>query len=91
MGKSLMPGLIKNRDKPYSRFKHGQESLERDYYSKATQEVPSGEKCLDNYQRFNSDYGKCVSKTVKPGDYIVPSKDANTLGKLLFYVLTEFK
>ena len=33
-------------DKPYSMFKPGQQSLERDYYSKATQEVADGKKNL---------------------------------------------
>ena len=71
------------RDKPYSRYKPGQASLDRDYYSKATTEQPNGERNLENYSRFNSDYGKCVSSTVKPGDFKVPSKDANTLSKSL--------
>ena len=66
-------------DKPYSRYKPGQNSLTRDYYSKATTEVPAGDKCLENYGRFGSDYGKKVSAAVKPGDYKVPSKDANGL------------
>ena len=71
------------RDKPYSRYKPGQTSLQRDYYGDATQERPDGSKSLENYGRFGSDYGKNVSAAVKPGDYVVPSKDANTLGKYL--------
>lgn len=71
-------------DKPYSRYKPGQTSLSRDYYKDATMEKPSGDKCLENYGRFGSDYGKNVSAGVKPGDYTVPSKDANGLGKFLF-------
>ena len=67
--------------KPYSNFKPGQTTLDRDYYGAATQEKPSGEKCLGNYQRFGSDYNKGVSTAVKPGDYVVPSKDANNLSK----------
>jgi len=65
-------------DKPYSMFKPGQQSLERDYYSKATQEVADGKKNLENYQRFQQDYGR-VSQAVKHGDYKVPLKDANML------------
>lgn len=68
-------------DKPYSRYKPGQTSLQRDYYGAATTEKPDGAACLDNYGRYGSDYGKKVSAAVKPGDYVVPSKDANTLGK----------
>ena len=71
------------RAKPYSNFKPGQASLERDYYQHATQEKADGNKCLDNYQRFGSDYNRGVSKSVKPGDYKVPSKDANNLSKYL--------
>ena len=70
-------------DKPYSQFKPGQKALERDYYSGATTEKADGSKCLDNFQRFGSDYGRGVSGAVKPGDYKVPSKDANNLSKSL--------
>ena len=66
-------------NKPYSMFKPGQTSLERDYYQAATSEKADGNQCLQNYQRFGSEYGKAVSATVKPGDYKVPSKDANNL------------
>ena len=69
------------RVKPYSNFKPGQTTLDRDYYAGATHEKPSGSKCLDNFQRFGSDYNKGVSTSVKPGDYVVPSKDANNLGR----------
>jgi hypothetical protein len=62
-------------------FKPGQTTLDRDYYSKATTEKPSGEQCLQNYQRFGTDYRNNVSTCVKPGDYKVPSKDANNLSK----------
>lgn len=62
-------------------FKPGQTTLDRDYYAAATQEKADGGKCLANYQRFGSDYGKGVSASVKPGDYKVPSKDANNLSK----------
>merc|ERR1711953_799391 len=65
--------------KPYSNFKPGQTTLQRDYYGDANQEKPSGDVNLQNYQRFGSDYSKGVSKSVKPGDYVVPSKDANNL------------
>ena len=67
------------RGKPYSNYKPGQTSLDRDYYKDATQEQPSGNVNLQNYQRFGSDYNKGVSSAVKPGDYVVPSKDANPL------------
>lgn len=69
------------RAKPYSNFKPGQTTLDRDYYAAATQEKASGDKCLGNFQRFGSDYNKGVSGAVKPGDYVVPSKDANNLSK----------
>lgn len=70
---------IDHRTKPYSNFKPGQTSLERNYYQDATQEKADGSRCLQNYQRFGSDYGKGVSGAVKPGDYKVPCKDANNL------------
>ena len=40
---------------------------------------PDGTACLQNYQRFGSDYANKLAGTVKHGDYKVPSKDANTL------------
>jgi len=43
-------------DKPYSTYKPGQDSLERDYFSKATNDKPDGEKNLKNYGRFETDY-----------------------------------
>merc|ERR1712176_691280 len=66
-------------DKPCSRFKPGQTTLDRDYYAHATTEKADGDKCLQNFQRFGSDYANKLSNNVKPGDYTVPSKDANTL------------
>lgn len=69
------------RDKPYSRFKPGQTTLERDYYAVATTEKPDGARCLTNYKRFGSEYIGNVSQTVKVGDYQVPCKDANVMGK----------
>lgn len=71
--------LFYRSNKPYSNFKPGQTSLDRDYYQAATQEKASGDRCLQNYSRFNSDYNKGVHSAVKPGDYKVPSKDANNL------------
>jgi len=68
-------------DKPYSSFKPGQATLDRDYYAHATTEKPDGNKCLSNFQRFGTDYSQNVSKTVKIGDYKVPCKDANPMGK----------
>ena len=53
--------------------------MDRDYYKDATMEKPSGNVNLQNYQRFGSDYNKGVSTAVQPGDYKVPSKDANNL------------
>jgi hypothetical protein len=69
------------RDKPYSHLKPGQKSLERDYYSKATHEQPDGKAVLSNYGRFDSVYNQNVATAVKPGDYKVPSKNANTMSK----------
>ena len=71
--------MLLHSDKPYSQFKPGQTTLDRDYYKDATKEAPSGGNCLQNYQRFGSDYSKGVSGAVQPGDYKVPSKDANNL------------
>ena len=68
-------------DKPYSSFKPGQKSIDRDYYAHATTEKPDGEKCLTNFQRFGSDYKANVSGTVHVGDYKVPCKDANPMSK----------
>ena len=34
-----------------------------------------------NRINYGSDYANKLAGTVKPGDYAVPSKDANTLGK----------
>jgi len=68
-------------DKPYSKFKPGQTQLDRDYYAKATKEPVSGERNLENYHRFKSDYGKNTSEGTKVGDYQVPSMDANLLCK----------
>lgn len=42
-------------------------------------EKADGNACLQNYGRFSSEYGNQVAATVKPGDYKVPSKDANNL------------
>jgi hypothetical protein len=56
--------------------------MDRDYYSQATTEKPDGAKCLTNFKRFGSDYSQNVSSTVKVGDYKVPCKDANPMGKL---------
>ena len=38
----ILINLLFTSDKPYSMFKPGQKSLDRDYYSKATQEVADG-------------------------------------------------
>jgi len=59
--------------------------MDREYYDKATHEKPDGTKCLSNYNRFGTDYGDRVSQNAKPGDYTVPWKDANTLGKLIHF------
>lgn len=48
-------------DHPYSTFKPGQDSLERDYFSKATNDKPDGEKNLKNYARFVPEYHQNVS------------------------------
>lgn len=54
---------------PYSSYKPGQTSLDRDYYSKINGETPSGNTYLENFQRFESTYTQNLSKTVKPDDY----------------------
>ena len=73
-------------DKPYSNLKPGQKQLERDYYGKATHEQPNGQACLTNYGRFDSIYNQNIAATVKPQDYKVPSKNANTMGKILYEI-----
>ena len=42
-------------------FKPGQTTLDRDYYAHATTEKADGDKCLQNYQRFGSDYTNKVA------------------------------
>ncbi len=73
--------LIPFSDKPYSHLKPGQKSLDRDYYAKATTEQPDGKVVLQNFGRFDSVYNQNIATTVKPGDYQVPSKNANTMSK----------
>ena len=68
-------------DKPYSHLKPGQETLERDYYAKATHEQPNGKVSLQNFGRFDSVYNQNIAQTVKIGDYQVPNKNANTMSK----------
>ena len=69
------------RDKPYSTLKSGQTTMDREYYDKATQEKPNGQRCLSNFQRFETDYSARISLNTKLGDFKVPSKDANQLSK----------
>ena len=64
--------------------------MQRDYYCDATQEKPDGAKSLEHYGRFGTDYSKNVSAAVKPGDYVVPSKDANTLGRYTCLMEVKF-
>jgi hypothetical protein len=52
----MFPRYLNFSDKPYSTYKPGQASLERDYFSKATNEQPDGTKNLKNYARFGTDY-----------------------------------
>lgn len=78
---------FEHRDKPYSNLKPGQKELERDYYGKATHEQPSGQACLTNYGRFDSIYNQNVSATVRPTDYKVPNKNANTMRKYSYTLL----
>ena len=82
---NYIPFLTQNdSDKPYSNLKPGQKQLDRDYYGKATHEQPNGQACLTNYGRFDSIYNQNIAATVKPGDFKVPSKNANTMGKPLY-------
>ena len=60
-------------------MKAGQETLDREYYSKATHEKPDGKVSLQNFGRFDSIYNQNVAQTVKVGDYIVPNKNANQM------------
>jgi hypothetical protein len=49
--------------------------LDRDYYAKATHEVPDGKVTLSNFGRFDSIYNEGIAQTVKGTDYVVPSKN----------------
>ena len=54
---------------PYSAYKPGQTTLDREYYDKATRDKPDGKGYLGGYSRFGSVYNKNLSETVKPSDY----------------------
>ena len=68
-------------DKAYPSHKPGVSADARNYFEVATTEKPNGSKCLENFSRFSTDYRQNVSSTVKVGDYKVPCKDANPMGK----------
>ena len=70
-------------------MKPGQTRLDRDYYKDATAECPEGQKVLSNYSRFQSIYDQNQNKNVHLGDYQVPAKSANTMGKCPFYYRTS--
>ena len=76
-------------DKPYSVMKPGQTRLDRDYYKDATAECPEGQTVLSNYGRFQSIYDQNQNKNVHVGDYHVPAKSANTMGKLNFHHMEQ--
>ena len=65
-------------------MKPGQTKLDRDYYKDATAECPEGQKVLSNYGRFQSIYDQNQNKNVHVGDYHVPAKSSNTMGKYHF-------
>ena len=65
-------------------MKPGQTRFDRDYYKDATAECPEGQKVLSNYGRFQSIYDQNQNKNVHVGDYHVPAKSANTMGKSYF-------
>jgi hypothetical protein len=81
MGRFLCILFVINRDKPYTKLKPGQESMDRDFYAQATHEAPNGKVVLSNYGRFESSYAQNISKTVANGDYQVPLKNNNTMCK----------
>ena len=72
---------LKIRDKAYPSHKPGVSADARNYFEVATTEKPNGSKCLSNYSRFSTDYRQNVSSAVKVGDFKVPCKDANPMGK----------
>lgn len=80
-GKSALGLYMIARDRAYPSFKPGVSAEPRNYFEQATIEKPNGNKCLENYSRFGTDYRQNVSSTVKVGDYKVPCKDANPMGK----------
>lgn len=65
-------------------LKPGQQKIERDYYKDATQEKPNGQITLSNYSRFQSIYDQNQNKNVGLGDYKVPAKSQNTMGKFFY-------
>lgn len=83
MGKFRVKFFILHRDKPYTKLKPGQESMDRDFYAQATHEAPNGKVALSNYGRFESSYSQNIAKTVATGDYQVPLKNNNTMCKPL--------
>ena len=81
MGRFYYQFIHFHRDKPYTKLKPGQESMDRDFYAQATHEAPNGKIVLSNYGRFESSYAQNISKTVASGDYQVPLKNNNTMCK----------
>lgn len=73
--------IIYCSDKAYPSHKPGVTAEPRNFFEGATTEKPNGTKCLENFSRFSTDYRQNVSSTVKIGDYKVPCKDANPMGK----------
>ena len=62
--------------------------LDRDYYSKATHEKPDGKRFLQNFGRYGPIYRQTHVESAKPGSYIPPVKNANTMCKI---ILISFK
>ena len=83
--------LITLSDKPYSHLKPGQKTLDRDYYAKATHEVPDGKVTLQNFNRFDSVYNQNIASTVKGTDYKVPSKNQNTMSNHSLLSLVNYE
>ncbi len=63
-GKHTLCHLFYFSDKPYSKLKPGQESMDRDFFAKANKESPDGKVVLGNFTRYESVYGQNIAKTV---------------------------
>ena len=69
----------------YVNLKPAQKSLERDYYTKSTRNVPDAGGYSTNFIRFDTVYNDTQNINVKPKDYLVRNIGANNLGNLILH------